>query len=164
MRFPLAVLAAVWATAILMAIVYFPMLPSRVASHFDAAGNANGWSSRGSFVVQHVGISTLITFVFAGIAMWLQRIPVSMVNLPNREHWLAPERREASMRWIERHLLWFAAAMMALLQLVFAFTYRSNAAGSGRMAPHLMWPALGAILGVAAWFLVAIYRRFSRPA
>jgi uncharacterized membrane protein len=31
---------------LLQAFVYYPQLPAQLASHFDAAGRPNGWSSK----------------------------------------------------------------------------------------------------------------------
>lgn len=163
MKLPFLALVLLWAVGALLAGACYPQLPARVASHFDAAGNPNGFSSPGSFVAMHLAITALVAGVFGGIALWLPSVPASMVNLPNREYWLAAERRDASMRWMSRHLIVFACTMLAFLQVVFALSYRANLPAPTRLAPSLMWGSIVAMLVFTAWFLVSIYRRFSAP-
>ena len=68
-------------------------LPARMAVHFAAGGQADGWSSRelyiGVMIVVVIGVPLLLLAVMA----WLPRVGVCVKKLPNRDYWLAPERR-----------------------------------------------------------------------
>jgi uncharacterized membrane protein len=67
--------------------------PAQMAAHFDVLGNPDRFVPKAEFfwfqvqtalVVIGVSILPQILFLF---------LPVSLINMPNREYWLAPERR-----------------------------------------------------------------------
>ena len=43
------VFAVLLVVALALLAVYYPQLPERMASHFNGAGRANGWSSKAFF-------------------------------------------------------------------------------------------------------------------
>lgn len=136
------------------------VLPARVASHFDARGIPNGWAPRGFFV----GIQ-----VFVVLTLWItleasrRRIltPGAPMNLPNRDYWLAPERRAETAAWITAHLREFGAATLLLTFALFVQVLRFNL---GRV-PSLeyAWAGLAAYLAFAVAWVVALHRRFAPP-
>ena len=71
-------------------------LPETMASHFDATGNANGFMARDTYLnfitLVAVGSPLLIVAVQALVLSQVARI-----NIPNRDYWLAPERRAATL-------------------------------------------------------------------
>jgi uncharacterized membrane protein len=142
---------------------HYPRLPERVASHFDGAGEANGFQSRSMFLVFHAGAMVLVAAIFLLLPGLLHRIPPGLINMPRRDYWLAPERRESSIALMAMLLTWFGVATTALLTVVMELVLRANLpGGGGRLSPVLMWALLGAyFLFVAAW-LVAIFRKFLR--
>jgi uncharacterized membrane protein len=46
---------------VLEAIVYYPQLPAQLASHFDAAGRPNGWSSNSGYFALQAFIVQVLT-------------------------------------------------------------------------------------------------------
>ena len=79
------------------AAYYYPLLPDRVASHFGASGQPDAWSSKESFVKIYFFVIAFIAVLFPGIGLILGKIPASLINLPNKDHWLSPERREETI-------------------------------------------------------------------
>ena len=49
------------AVALLQSVFYYPQLPAVVASHFDGAGIANGWSSRNVFFTVYLVMVAMVT-------------------------------------------------------------------------------------------------------
>ena len=72
---------------------HYKRLPPRVASHFDAQGRADGWSTKGEMV--GMALVTLVVVAATLAMMWLLAYyaPPSLINLPNKDYWLAPERQ-----------------------------------------------------------------------
>ena len=99
--------------------------PSLVPSHFDAAGRPNAWSSRGEFFTLQVGVTLLIAALFIGIPRLLKSTPASLINLPNKSFWLAPERREETMDHLASSFEVFACATVLLLIVLFELTPRT---------------------------------------
>jgi hypothetical protein len=90
-------------------------LPDLVASHFDGSGTANGFMPHGFYVWFMLGfVVVLPTFMVAvtwlGIASQKARI-----NLPNKDYWLAPERRAQTIDFLRAGILKFGAMLVALL-------------------------------------------------
>ena len=87
---------------------YAPRLPDTVASHFDVAGEPDGWMAKDDFLLMIAGVVVGIAALFAFLIWLVPRVPDSAVNLPNRGYWLAAPRRAATHASIARYLLAFA--------------------------------------------------------
>jgi uncharacterized membrane protein len=105
---------------------YYPQLPETMASHFGPTGQADGWSSKASFMrIYLIIIGSVVTMAIFVLAL-LPKIPASMINLPHKDYWLAPERRAESMAFIQRQMLWFTAALLLLLVDILQQSVRVN--------------------------------------
>jgi uncharacterized membrane protein len=114
-RSPAIALVAAIGVALLHAWHLSSVLPERVASHFDGAGLPNGWTTRAAFVGVYLGVIAVVSVSFGGIAALVRRVPSSLINLPNKAYWLAPDRREATMGWITGWSCLFGAATLLLM-------------------------------------------------
>src|SRR5437588_11310819 len=111
-----------WITIVLLhaaqTIYYYPRLPAVVAQHFGAEGNPNGWAPREAFFliswVVLLGISALLMVT----PRLLRRVPVAMINLPNKDYWLAPERKEESLAFLQRGTEWVGVLTTGFLVVV----------------------------------------------
>lgn len=152
---PLTVLLVLVAVAIAMGNHYFPLLPDPVASHFGRDGTPNGWMSKDSFQHLFQGLLALFALVFVGMPYLMAKIPVSLINLPNKGYWLAPERKEASMEFIGAAMLWFGSAVMALLLYMFYQTFRVNT-GQAAALEHPVLALVVFFVFVGAWLIVFV--------
>lgn len=84
--FTLLCTACVW-----HALSYYPLLPERVAHHFNPSGQPDAWGSKMSFLNVYLIVVALMAATFFAIYLVLPKIPYSLVNLPNKEFRLAPE-------------------------------------------------------------------------
>ncbi len=98
-----AVIAMLAITAV--ALVNYSSLPGTIPTHFDAAGQADGWGSRTQFVWLIV-IWTLMTF---GIT-WLSTKP-HVFNYPDE---VTPERAQGLYREGERMMVAVLAGLVVL--------------------------------------------------
>jgi uncharacterized membrane protein len=134
-------------------------LPERVASHFGAAGEPNGWMSRSAYL-QFIGIFGAGVPLF--IIVVFRLLPVSLINVPNRDFWFAPERSAQSRDYLFRQSFWFADLMISF----FAGVHLAVVQANGHSPAQLSLPSL---LGVTGIFLFGIlfwtanlFRQFSR--
>lgn len=132
--------------------------PDRVASHFDAAGRPNAWSSRDEFFVLQVAVTLGIAALFLAMPKLLKSTPSSLINLPNKAYWLAPARREETMDRLGSHFDVFAAATVLLLLVVFDLA--SLASRRGGLATNYFLPVLGAYLVFTLGWTVVLIRGF----
>jgi uncharacterized membrane protein len=143
------------------AVYYLPMLPPRLATHFDASGRANGWSSQTGFRTVLTALIVIFTAMFAGTGL-LRRIPDRFMNLPNKSYWLAPDRRDQALAFICDWMRWFLVTVMSLLALVIGMILRANLVTPPHMPNSVVWFLL-AYLATSVVMVVVLVRRFRAP-
>jgi uncharacterized membrane protein len=161
-RAPLTVLLILVAVAAGQLLHYYPRLPETIAVHFGPSGQADGWSAKTVFFPIYAAIEAAI--VLAGLAMAFlgEKVPPSLLNMPNRDYWLSSERRSASLSFFWTQATWIEAATLAFLIVVAEFVFRANlAAGAPTLARDFV-VVLVAFVAVVVWQSVRIVRRFAR--
>jgi serine/threonine-protein kinase len=83
-------------------------LPEQVSTYFGLGGHADQLSSRSHALFLMGGLGLLLPLMPAAMSLALRFVPNDFINIPNREYWLAPERREATYRFFSRQLLWLS--------------------------------------------------------
>lgn len=152
----LAVLAAfVWRTS--------AELPPVVATHFILTGQANGFMPRKVYRWVALAVVTAPPLLVAYLPVVLLRRGSNRINLPHRDYWLAPERREATLAFLRLHGLLFAAGVAVFLAFVHAQVAQANL----RHPPVMDVDATGTgtivlLAGLMVW-LFALHARFRRP-
>ena len=146
-------LALVAATLAQMAWFY-PRLPMRMASHFDAAGQVNAFMPKDAFFVVHLAVLGLMTLVFLLTPALIVVLPPGMINLPNKDYWLAPERRVHTAQKLQSFLVGFGNVTLLFLLLVFREAMQANLLPSPQLSNRI-WVFL-VLLGV--WSIVGTVR------
>jgi uncharacterized membrane protein len=142
---------------------YQSRLPERLASHFDGAGNPNGYMSKTTFFGFHLAAIGVLTAVFLLLPALLRYVPSSLINLPNKDYWLAPERRKETLAHLSGRLTGFGAVTLALLAIVMELVIRANLPGSdGKLPSKPMWILLGAYAVFLILWLIPTITHYSR--
>ena len=157
------ILVFLLAAIALQANYYYPLLPGTVASHFGYGGRANGWSSKEVFYWTYFGIVLLMVFIFFLIPIPFRRFPASSMNLPHKEYWLAPERREETLSYLTRQMNWMGNLALAFILGTLQLVMKANVAGQGGFSEHSMWMLLAGFLILLGFWLIRLYRRFGNP-
>lgn len=162
MRVRLTFLVALLGLSLAQWWFYAPRLPERMASHFSASGDPNGWSSPTQFFGLIFAISGLYLLTFLLCPLLLKVVPARLVNLPNRDYWLTPERLPLAMRHMGSLMLEFA--MMSQLLMVFAvqLVIEANLSNPTRLSGHLTVALMGYFIFVCLWCF-RYYRGFAIP-
>jgi uncharacterized membrane protein len=137
-------------------------LPPLMASHFGASGLPNGWMSRDEFFGFMALVAGGTGLLFATLGLLLRFIPVNLINMPNRDYWLAPDRRAATLRRMAAWMAWFGVGMSAFLAFVTELTLRANLTHSALANRPLLF-ALGAYALVVILSIARLYREFRIP-
>lgn len=144
-------------------IAYFgPKLPDTVASHFDAKGQPDGWSSRTSFLIVYGAGILGIILCFVGPFWLIQKLPVSLVNIPNKDYWLAPERKKETMAYLSEQLLLLGSATLLLVFLLFHFVIQANLEEEVQSIGSLPMVLIGLYLAYTLYWTIALIWRFRR--
>jgi len=141
---------------------YYPLMPEQMASHFGAGGRADGWSDKDTFFVVFGVMLAVMAGMFGGLALAIPAFPVSMVNIPNREHYLSPENRERTHGILVSFMLWFGTATMAFMILVADQTFRANLEPPHRLGDGFM-VGLVAYLVFTVVATIVLILRFRKP-
>ncbi len=161
-------LKRIWPFLILLAlgivqfVVYYPRLPETMAVHFNREGLANGWSSREIFFSIQIGLLVMLTVIAAFAPLWSLR-PGMKFRLPNREYWLAKERRGETMAWVENSYRKLFLLSMILMLLVSEQVLRVNLSQPVRLDSTLFLVALGSYFLIVGVWLIRLFRKFRRP-
>lgn len=162
-RAPQMVFLLIVLCAILGFAMYYPQLPERVASHFGADGRPNGWQTKSmfsTFFYGALGIAVLVGFL---VPMLLGLLPSSAINLPNKRYWLAPERREESVQFIQNQMVWFGCGLLLLLSVAMFAAIQANLTPTPTMDPTSFLIALGAFVAFAIYSAIRMFSRFGKP-
>jgi uncharacterized membrane protein len=137
-------------------------LPPNMASHFGMAGQPNGYMSRSGFFLFYAIVCGGTVALLVSVPIWLRWMPTSLVNLPNREYWLTPERREATLARLGGWMAWFCVAMTVFMAAILELVLRVNLERTALPTPAFLI-ALGAFFAVVIALLVVLYRQFRLP-
>ncbi len=162
-RTPMTVLLLLAAVAAIQMTHYYPLLPERLAVHFGASGEANGWSSKGEFMVLFGAMEAFFVLFGLAFAFMLDRIPLALINIPNKHYWFSPERQEESRAFLRDQILWIETATLAFLVALAQLLFRENLGSALPRLPGSFWYVMIAFVAAVLWFSVRIIRRFSRP-
>jgi len=86
-----------------------------------------------------------------------------LLNIPNREYWLAPERSADTLASLRARTAFLAIAMILLISFVHLLVMRANAGDEPELDQQLLLIGLGAFLTLMIGWIVSLYRRFRRP-
>ena len=87
-------------------------------------------------------------------------LPANAVNIPHRDYWLAPERRQQTSAYLVHHSFWFACLAVGFVSGIQYSIVQANQ----QIPPHLSTSILVAlvgcfIVGTAIW-VMALFRQF----
>jgi uncharacterized membrane protein len=150
------------AVSLTQAWYFYPLLPERVASHFGPDGRADGWTAKDAFIGVSVGTILFLSVFMSALSALIARIPDEAINLPNKEYWLAPERRAASLAAVQDRMSVMNTATVAFLLYVFQCAYEANLKPDPRLdGPFWLVPAVYFVF-VGVWSF-GFYGRFRLP-
>ena len=158
---PFYVLLALIAAALIHLMHYYPQMSGKVAIHFNALGEADGWSEKSFFLWINIFLYCFMGLTFLGLGLLMKKIPVSMINLPNKEYRLSPERKETALSTVANYLYWFGCATMLLLLSIQHLVVRINLDGSGNIGPSIWVPLVGYLIFTVIW-LVKLFLNFQK--
>jgi len=159
------VLLVLTAAAVVFVVQSSQGLPAVVASHFVAGGTPDAFMSRAGYTVFMALLTLGLPLLFPLVLQLASRLPPSMLNLPHRDYWLAPERKAATFQYLVGHGTVFGGLLLVFVCLVHWQVVQANAAQPPRLAEAPFLVALAAfILCTLAWLGVFFLHFRRRPA
>ncbi len=129
-------------------------LPGKIPTHFDLAGEPNGWGSP----------STLLLLPAVALAFYLLITLVSQFpsafNYPVRV--TAENRPRLQARALEM-IAWLKTELVCLFTWIQGSTIEAAQRGHGGLPPALLPVSLVTVFGTVAWHIVAMFRAGRGP-
>ena len=143
---------------------YYALLPDLVASHFNARGLPNGWQSKPLFFGFFLGASAIGVFLVFGVPWLVRRMPIEMVNLPNKSYWFGPEQLKATNEFLASWFAWLGCASFVVILLTFNYAVQSNLHPDQRPDPsRISYPLLAFGAFTILWVIRALVRFGNAP-
>src|SRR6266481_1810795 len=98
-RLPKVVFAVLAVGAAIYFSTYYAQMPDVVASHFNG---------------RLAAVSVLIAIIGFGIPRIIASVPPQLINLPNKQYWLAPEHLAETMAFLNAYFAWFGCALFLI--------------------------------------------------
>jgi uncharacterized membrane protein len=140
---------------------HYPLLPKVVASHFDVHGTANGWQTKYAFFEVLAGTTALSAFLVFGIPTMIAVMP-SLINLPNKDYWLAPGQLAASLEFLSGWFAWFGYAVYIVIILAFDYAMQMNLRSASGPNPARLWYTLAGLAVFTVIWTIRLFGRFGR--
>ncbi len=137
-------------------------LPRIIATHFDASGRPNGWSSR-------EGAATLTSLLPLGmlalgaVTVWAsRRFPKAMpLNVPRGEEWTRPEHQPEALLVLGGAFLWLSSLLTVFFAALHGLIVGANRVAPPQLADGVIPMSIGLIAGLALW-VVCLMRRYAK--
>ena len=138
-------------------------MPEYLATHFAGGGQPNGWMSHQVFRWFAFGLWATMVLSFWGIAAALPSFGPRWINIPHREHWLAPGRAAESIATLRNYMEFFGVVTLLGIIGMNEMLFASNRMAEPRLNEPVFFAGLVAYLvGTAVW-IWALWRKFPKP-
>ena len=107
-------------------------------------------------------MSVLAAVLGFGIPRIIASVPPRLINLPNRQYWLAPEHLAKTMAFLNANFAWFGCAVFVIMILPFDYAIQSNPHPDNRPDVSRMWYILAGFLVFMVGWLARMFARFGR--
>jgi uncharacterized membrane protein len=161
-RLPKLIFAVLAVGAAIYFSTYYAQMPDVVASHFNGRGVPNRWQTKSAFFGLFTGMSVLAAVLGFGIPRIIASVPPRLINLPNKQYWLAPEHQAETMAFLKAYFAWFGCAFFLIMILTFDYAIQSNLHPEHRPDVSRMWYILAGFLVFMVVWLGRMFVRFGR--
>jgi hypothetical protein len=138
-------------------------LPALVASHFGASGAVNAFMPRDYYVRFFLVFTILVPLVVVFVPRIAVGTPGARINIPNREYWLAPQRRAETVEFLQDQFTRFGLTLLVFLCYVHWLVLRANQNTPPNLPAGLFWGGLVAFLIATIAWMARMFTRFRLP-
>jgi len=104
--------------SVLHGLYWYPRLPDTLVCRVDLEGNPTGHMAKASLFRMHFSSLAVTALACGLLPLLMPRIPARMLSLPRRDYWMAPERREEAILFVQWWTGWLGVGIIAVLLAV----------------------------------------------
>lgn len=139
-------------------------LPPVVASHFDASGVPNGWSSRSTYVLLLLIIGVVLPLGITVLMTSLTRTgSPERLNIPARDYWARPEHAPEAVRRVRAYVWWLGCIMAGTALLLHWAVLDAHTTQPPRLETRALLVMLGGVTLALLGWAIGWYRLLGRP-
>ena len=155
--------AFLYALALIQVGTYAESLPATMATHFGPGGVPNGYMRKEGFIVFYLGFMFFLPGLMMAISVLIEKLPVSLINIPNKKYWMTAARREQTVRSLAR-----GTRVLGLMTGLFLIAIDQLVINANMVKPPVLdergtWLFLCAFVFSIISFLLWIIIRFQKP-
>jgi hypothetical protein len=160
-RLPTSVFFFLVVVGAVQANFYAAQMPPSLASHFRGGGMANGWQSKLAFFCTELGVVALASVISFGLPRILGAVPLSLINVRNKEYWFGPQQRAQTLAYFRAQFAWFGCALLAFLLFVNELVFRANLSYPHRLNTTAFVTAMAVFLAFVVLWIARLILHFS---
>jgi hypothetical protein len=138
-------------------------LPERVHAHFPSWSHIGAEGPKWMFVAISGSIPALIAIAALISIRLVKRQPDKFVQIPNRDYWLSPERRESTLGFIVSRLYLLGAIKFVADAIFIYAAVRANLAGTSELNPPLLFFLAGGFIMAKIALAAQLFWRLQFP-
>jgi uncharacterized membrane protein len=137
----------------------YPKLPESFPTHFNFAGQPDGWGGKSTFIIL-AAVAWILTLAFYILVRYMPRLARNprYVNIPHKEKFLKLPGQKQMEYWAL--LAEFMTGLLAALNLLMYLSLRGItliAMGEETIFPFMyIWPATGLILALTVFYSIRL--------
>ena len=158
----LFILATFLIAAAAQAVYYYPQLPDKIPSHITVTGEVDDYMVKSTFFI--LMLSTIFgtaVFLTLGSLLVLTKAP-QLVNLPHKEYWFAPERKQETIAFVFMINLKLTIATTLMMMAIFQSIIWIGI-GSPVSPTTVIWTSTGLLCAYFLLIIIKLNRRFKLP-
>lgn len=160
-RLPLILFVVLILAGFAQLAIYFPKLPAEVVTQYTTKGEPDTTLVKAAVGGIHALILAGCTAYFLLAGLLIHKLPPRYFKvLPHSDHWLSPERREASLGYLSRMILWLGVATVCMFLAIFELIYLSNTTGVNVSAATASSLISTLYLSYVFFFVIKLKNRF----
>ncbi|MEI9897378.1 MAG: DUF1648 domain-containing protein [Chthoniobacter sp.] len=159
---PWALLALAWLAFAAYVWLSAGRLPERVATHFGLNGEPNGWETHADYVRSTLVFGSVVPAFIVALFVAMRLGNGWGLNIPHKDYWLAPERRQETLAFVQRQGLCFAALLIAFFAGMHYFILAANAQAPANLPSSFAFRLGGAFLAATIIWVATFTGHFFR--
>ncbi len=141
---------------------YYPQLPQQVPLHFNGAGQPDRWGAKQELLAVTLAVMAILAAVLTPSVYLMKVLPASLINMPRRDYWLAPERAASTRRMMMDRMGWIVCATVVLM----CYLFHSSLHAAFQQPPKMDSPLAALVVYLvftALWLAELMWRFYRRP-
>lgn len=149
--------------SLVTAAVGHMMMADRIATHFGADGQADGWSAKGTFTVLMVLLDLFMFAMFYWSHVLMEKVDSRFLSLPNREYWLTDTHKPEAIRKMSDYMAEFGVATLLLMIYAKISTVMANLGSGESLSTGLFLWVIILYMAYTVWWCVRLIMAYRIP-